>query len=309
MGAALALAALGEMSEVCVAQTACAAARGGDRAGAAGAVMRPMRGRGGAAGSAGAAGAAGAARGAAPSGGGSGEGLRGRDHNRDRVSGLLLERKDALSTLIGTLIGLSLFSSSPLDFFFGGSLFVVLLLLLSTPEVMDVELQYSSFKARHAGGVAHALHAAVAWPKLLTMLMFVARFSSWTSLVAGAYAIYYLVAERSLVALGSALGVVLTYSLATRAVAAYGSTAFELALAVHALCWAVQLASFRMNQPLSLSALLEAFVELVVVSPLLVAVEIAILCGFRKDFARRIQSNVSSIITERKLRSDSESSD
>jgi uncharacterized membrane protein YGL010W len=283
------------MSATCVARTACAAARGGDGGGRPAAAQRGGREAGSCSARAGAAGAAGAAR---------------RDEReRDRVSGLLLERKDAVSTLVGTLIGLSLFSSSPIDFFFGGSLFVVLLLLLSTPEVMDVELQYSSYKARHATGVAHALHAAVAWPKLLTMLVFVARFSSWTSLVAGAYAIYYLIAERSLVALGSALGVVLTYSLATRAVAAYGSAALELALAVHALCWAVQLASFRMNKPLSLSALLEAFIELVVVSPLLVAVEIAILCGFRKDFARRIQSNVSSIITERKLRSDSESSE
>jgi uncharacterized membrane protein YGL010W len=224
-----------------------------------------------------------------------------------------LQASEAFYTGVGVLIGMSLFATNRSDFVFGGALFVLLLLSLSTPEVLDMEHQYSSYKAQHQSKVNHVLHALCVWPRFITFMVMVSAQSSWASLITAYYAMYFVISDRSLIGVVAALLVLLSSGLAKTVVSLYDEV-FLPACYLHCVCWNIQLLShlfFEKRDTARTLAfiVLDNFLQFVLMSPLLVTIECAIGLGFRKDFARRASVNVCNMRTERKLRSDSESSD
>lgn len=223
-----------------------------------------------------------------------------------------MQASEAFYTGIGVLIGMSLFATSRSDFVFGGALFVLLLLSLSTPEVLDMEHQYSAYKAQHQSKLNHALHAACVWPRFITFMVMVTAESSWASLITAYYAMYFVISDRSLIGVVAALLVLLSSGLANSLVSHFDDI-FLPACYLHCVCWNVQLLSHlflekRENAQTLAFIVLDNFLQFVLMSPLLVTIESAIALGFRKDFARRASTNIANMRTERKLRSDSESS-
>jgi len=232
-------------------------------------------------------------------------------HPEETKKATILGYRDAFSTGAGAMIGLSVFATNQIDFIVGISVFVLVLLALTQPEVLDMETQYSIYKSRHAQPLTHLIHVLFIWPQLFTFMMCVACLSRWAFLLALYYAVYYVVAERSVPGFTAALIVVACHKLAVNCVTWYDD-AFSKALIVHAVCWSFQLVGIFLTRRWRMDGVVpwirENFLQVVVMSPLLVIIELFVTLGFHKDFARRTRSNVSNLLKERKLRSESEGS-
>jgi len=225
----------------------------------------------------------------------------------------LLESKDASAACLGAILGLFIFSSSPTDFLFGCSLFVVLMLTLSTPEVLDVEMQISLYVSRHKNKMHHLVHALSVWPKFLSGQVVVAHASRWAPLVTAYYVLLFLVSDRSIAGLTCTAIALVSYSWAIAA-GSWVEDPLNVAIGVHTWCWAIQgvcAVGFgsherkKITRVSNVSELREVFVQNVFLSPLMVTSEFLMSVGLMEDLARRVRLNVANYRKERRLHTDS----
>lgn len=176
-------------------------------------------------------------------------------------------------------------------------MFLLLLLSLSTPQVLDMEEQYALYQRHSSGTLNHFVHVLLVWPQLLSCMLVVASVSRWASLLAIYYALYYMLADRSPIGFAAALMVAASYNAATMLAQALADPVM-VGVAAHVACWAAQLITHALceglHKSLQVATLVKNhFVQVVLMAPLLVMIELSVALGMRNQFAARARERAS----------------
>ncbi|GBG31526.1 Hypothetical Protein FCC1311_077502 [Hondaea fermentalgiana] len=230
------------------------------------------------------------------------------------VSGLLKEAdgsntvlgtRDAFSTGAGVLVGLSLFARNHSEFLAGSTVLLLLLRALSTPEVLDMETQFSNYRLYVPRSMIRVVHLACVWPLLWTGMWMIASASRWALMLTMFYVIFYVLAERSVVGLTSAALVAGVYA-SSLVVIKHIDSPFEWGAWIHVALWVLQFVvevsvEGWANTLHVLNLLRGHLLQVILMTPLFTTIEIFLALGFRKDFARRVRTKVAGLRREMEM--------
>mmetsp|Transcript_5877 Transcript_5877/g.12030 ORF Transcript_5877/g.12030 Transcript_5877/m.12030 type:complete len:273 (+) Transcript_5877:491-1309(+) len=219
-------------------------------------------------------------------------------------SNTVLGTRDAFSTGAGVLIGLSLFARNHSDFLAGSTVLLLLLRALSTPEVLDMETQFSNYRLYVPRSFIRFVHLACVWPLLWTGMWMIASSSRWAFMLTMFYVVFYVLAERSIVGLTSAALVAGVYA-SSLVVIKQIDNPFETGAWIHVALWALQFVvevsvEGWVNTFHVLNLMRRHLLQIILMTPLFTTIEIFLALGFRKDFARKVRANVTGMRRELK---------
>jgi len=221
----------------------------------------------------------------------------------------LIRVEDALITGTGAFLALVPFGLSLWDF--AAASFFIFLGFLSavTPDVFDTETQYANYLSKHTSRVHNLLSSLICFPQLYSYFLMFASHSHWLTLSASFFSLYYIFADRTIAGF-IAVSVTLAFRESTMVYAAsHGGDSFTMALMIHLLCWIVQIIGLTSLEASGISfsqTVKQNFLQIILISPLMVINDILLYLGFNKGLARRSKSTLSNIKIERKIRSISE---